>query len=239
MTGVATELAPDRPAVRRSVGIALVAFGLVGLFVLGTALVFVGRPVDAREGPFGIETHRRQLLALLDSSRDAMSSAERAARDADGSLGSTAEAAGSAAAMMTELSTTMRALGSSLRVSVFGTQPFAPAAADMDRVADRAATVAEDLGVAASSVSTTAGDMALLADELAEMRREIDTIRGSVTRPIDAEGTRLLATAILAWLAIPAVVSLWLGARWLRPIGRPAPARDRSGRVRGPLRDPD
>jgi hypothetical protein len=142
--------------------------------------------------------------------------------------------------MMNELSSTMRNLGTSLRVTIFGTQPFAVAAADMDRVADQASTVAADLDVAASSVRDTSADMLVLADDLAEMRVELERIRGSLADPIDAEGWRLLAIAILAWFAIPAAVSLWLGLRWLRRGGRLVPARDRpTSRRPGAVRDPD
>lgn len=206
-------------------GVLLAGFGLVGLLLVGTAFYLVAQPVDDSQGAFGIEAQRRQLVALLDASSDAIDSAENAARDADGSLGSTAVAAGSAATLMNELSSTMRELAASLRVSILGSQPFAPAADDMDRVGVQAATVAGDLDVAASSVRLAAEDMAALARDLGEMRTELATIRGSMSGPIDTDSWRLLVAAMLAWLGIPAAVSLVLGLRWLRPAPRFHPSR--------------
>jgi hypothetical protein len=222
-------LPPRGTAGRRRLGALLVAFGASGLLLIGSALVFVAGPVDEAEGPLGLEGHRRELVALLDASADAIDSAGVAARDADDSLGSTATAAGSAATLMTELSATMRELAASLRISFLGTQPFAPAADDMERVAAQASAVAADLDTASSSVRLAAEDMAVLADDLAEMRREIDLIRARVEGRIEADPWRLLLGAILAWLAIPAIVSLGLGIRWL---GQGA------GRVVGPMPDP-
>jgi hypothetical protein len=210
---------------RRRLGALLVAFGAAGILLLGTSLAFVAGPVDADEGPLGLEAQRRLLVALLDTSARSIDSAATAARDADSSLGSTSVAAASAATLMTELSATMRQLAASLRVSFLGTQPFAPAADDMDRVATQAATVAADLDVAASSVRLAAEDMAVLADDLAGMRAEIDRIRGRIAGRIEADGWRLMLGATLAWLAIPAVVSVAIGLRWLRPAGRTGGAR--------------
>lgn len=221
-------LPPRGSIARRRLGVLLTAFGLVGLLLVGTALYLVVQPVDASEGPFGIEAQRRQLVALLDASSEAIDSAENAARDADQSLGSTAVAAGSAASLMNELSSTMRELAASLRISFLGSQPFAPAADDMDRVAVQAATVAGDLDVAASSVRLAAEDMAALARDLGEMRTELATIRGSMSGPIDTDSWRLLVAAMLAWLGIPAAVSLVVGLRWLRPAPRFHPARTSS-----------
>ncbi len=225
MTSDAVVLPPRGSIARRRMGVLLAAFGVVGLLLVGTPFFLVVRPVDADEGPFGIETQRRQLVALLDAARDAIASAQTPATAAAPSHRSTAVAAGSAATLMNELSTTMRELAGSLRVSFLGTQPFAPAADDMDRVADQAATVAGDLDVAASSVRLAAEDMAALARDLREMRGELSAIRSSMSGPIEADAWRLLVAAMLAWLGIPAAVSLVVGLRWLRPAPRFHPAR--------------
>ena len=215
------ELPPRGSAARRRLGLLLAVFGATGLLLIGAAFFVAARPVAAETGPFGIEAQRRQLVAFLDASRDAIESAERAARDADNSLGTTAVAAGSAATLMNDLSSTLSGLASSLRITVFGTQPFAAAADDMERVARQAGTVAGDLDVAASSVRLAAEDMDTLAEDLAGIQEELAVIRASVADPIEAEGWRLLVAATLLWLAIPAAVSLWLGVQWLRPARRP------------------
>jgi hypothetical protein len=222
----AGELPPPGTVRRRRLGLLLATFGAVGILLVGTGFALVLGPVDPAQGPFGIEAQRRQLVAMLDQSGKAMDSAETAARDADGSLGQTATAAGSAATLMTDLARTMTSLASSLRISFLGTQPFAPAAADMDRVAAQAATVGTDLETAASSVRVAAEDMSALAAELGDMRTELTRIRTSLAGPVEIGPWRLLLIALLGWFAVPAAVSLWIGLHWLLP------ARARTARAR-------
>jgi len=200
------------------------AYGLGGLILLLLATIVVGGSFDRGGGPFGLETQRRQLVRMLDASAAALKDAETAARDVDDSLESTASAAGSAGGFMTELAGTMRDLAASLRVSILGSQPFAGPADDFDRVAERAAAVAADLEVAASSVRLGAEDMAALADEMRELRLEVVQARQGLGNEIAAGRWRLLAAGFIAWFAVPAVVSLWVGFRWWRQVGDPSEA---------------
>lgn len=214
--GVRIELPRRGSTERRRLGLVLTAFGGTGLLLFGIALAFVAAPVGD-DGPLGLEAQRRQLVAMLDASSAAIADAETAAANVDVSLTSTASAAGSAGTFMGELATTMRALAGSLRVSLLGSQPFEGAADDFERVADRASSVAEDLGRASGSVGLAAEDIKALSRDLGLMRIELDRIRGSIAGPIEIRGWRLLIGAMLAWLAIPAAVSLGLGLRWLNP----------------------
>jgi hypothetical protein len=121
---------------------------------------------------------------------------------------------------MDELAATMTSLSGSLRVSLLGSQPFAAAADDFDRTAERAAAVGADLALAAASVDLAADDIARLSSDLQDMRSELDGIRATVDDRIESTAWRLLLAAMLGWLAIPAAVSLALGLRWigLRPV---------------------
>jgi hypothetical protein len=193
----------------------LALFGAAGLLLLGAAAwLLLGSSTD--DGPFGIERQRRQLVALLDASSTALVDAQSAVRNADVSLGATAQAAGSAGTFMTELGSTLRNAGASLRITVFGSQPFALVADDFERVAAQADAVATDLGSASSSVEVAADDLGTLAADLREMGSEITRIRGDLGDPIDLGAWRLLVLAVLLWLAVPAVVSLAIGLRWMR-----------------------
>ena len=226
MIGTDGELPAPGTRGRRRAGFLLAVFGAVGLVLIAVAFAFAGGLLDGEGGPLGLEGQRRQIVRLLDASETAVVSAQTAARDADVSLGSTATAADSTATLMADLSRTMSALAGSLRISFFGSQPFAPAADDMDRVAAQAGTVAADLQAAAATVRVAGEDMAALATDLEEVRADIAAIRTSMAGPIDAGPWRLLLVAILVWLAIPAAVSLYVGLRWLRsaPVRRTAAA---------------
>jgi hypothetical protein len=184
------------PRVRRRIGMALTFYGLAGLALLGFSIAFVLGAFDGGRGPLGLDATRRQLVELLDSSSQILAHAEVAARDADDSLAATGSAATSGSRFTADLGTTLRDLAASLRISILGSQPFSGPADGFDRVALEAAAVAVDFG---------------------RMRAQVNSARAGLADTLDAGRWRLLGAAILAWLGVPALVSLWLGLRWWRP----------------------
>jgi hypothetical protein len=218
---------------RRRLGLALMAWGAAGLLILALALGVVNGALGGG-GALGLEGQRTGIVRLIDASTDALADAEAAARNADGSLVSAALAASSAGGFMTELSATMTQLAASLRIDIFGSQPFAQAADDFERVAGSAASVAADLQTAATAVRLGGEDLAALADELASMQTQVAAMRSGLEEPIDLAGWQLAATVVLAWLAIPALVSLLVGSHWWRQAGRAGPAGHPPDRRTGP-----
>ncbi len=206
---------------RRRLGFGLTFFGATGLLLFGVAMAYVAGPLGGENGPFGLEGQRRQLVAMLDASATVVEDARIAVTGANDSLGETAEAAASAGGFMTSLGATMQAAAQALRVNVLGSQPFAGVAASFEQVAGQAAAVAIDLESAAASVASARDELATLGDDLGELRRKLDDIRGGFTSPIAAGRWRLIAIAVLGWFAIPALVSLLIGFRWLRGADRP------------------
>jgi hypothetical protein len=209
---------------RRWLGAGLAAHGALGLALIVVLLAIVAAPRDGGDGPFGLDAQRRQLLSIIDASADALGDAETAARRVDDTLLSTSSAAASAGTFMAELATTMRGLATSLRISILGSQPFAGPADDFERVAAQAARVAADLDLAAASVRLGASDLVALADQLASVRDEVRLLRGGLDEPLDEGPWRLVAAAVLAWLSVPALLSMWLGIRWWRRDSPPGPA---------------
>jgi hypothetical protein len=201
---------------RRRAGIALTAYGAAGLVLLTVAMAFVIGVFDDGRGPLGLEAQRTGLLELLDASNLALVDAEATARDADHGLSSTSAAARDGSRFVGDLGTTLRNLATSLRLSILGSQPFAGPADDFDRVAAQAAGVAADLDAAAASIALSSHDMGSLASDLAATRSRIDRVRTNLAG-IDVQRWRWLAAAVVAWLAIPALLSLWLGLRWWQP----------------------
>lgn len=212
-------VAVDSPT-RRRIGAALTAYGAIGIVLLGTAAILVAGLLDGGRGPLGLEAERRQLIELLDATGRALRDAETATRDADDSLAATAVAAASGARFSADLGTTLRGLAASLRISILGNQPFAGAADDFDRVAGQASGVAADLDAAAASLRLGAEDMHVLADDLADMRAEVLRVRDGMKDLLQLDQWRFAAAAILAWLAVPAALSLVVGIRWWRPAMR-------------------
>jgi hypothetical protein len=212
---------------RRLVGVGLALYGALSLVLILILLMLVIAPRDDDDGLLGLDAQRRQLLGVIDASAMAIENAETAARGVDDTLLSTGSAAASAALLMDQLSTTMRELAASLRISILGSQPFAGPADQFDLVAAQAGRVAADLDLAAVSVRLGAADMVALADQLDSLRAEVTLMRGRLDEPFDEGPWRLVAAAILAWLVVPALVSLWVGLRWSRRVAPPGAPRDR------------
>ena len=209
-------VAVDSPT-RRRLGAALTAYGAVGVVLLGAAAILVAGLFDGGRGPLGLEAERGQLVEVLEATGRALGDAETAARDADNSLAATATAAGSGSRFTADLGTTLRGLAASLRISILGNQPFAGPADDFERVAGQASGVATDLDAAAASLRLGAEGMHVLADDLAEMRAEVVRVRDGMKDLLQLDQWRFAAAAILAWLAVPAALSLVVGLRWWRP----------------------
>jgi len=226
--GLMTSVEDETVVGRRWVGLGLALYGALSLLLIVAMLSLLVAPREDGDGPFGLDAQRRQLLSIIDASGEALGDAETAARSVDGSLLSTGSAAASAGALMAQLAATMRELAASLRISIFGTQPFAAAADSFELVSAQAGRVAADLDLAAASVRAGAQDMVTLASQLAAVRDEVRLMRGGLDKPFDEGPWRLLAAAVLGWVSVPALVSLWVGLRWWRQGSR---------RVRATTRD--
>jgi hypothetical protein len=207
---------PPNPADRRRAGVALTVYGAAGLVLLGLAMAFVLGAFDGDRGPLGLDAQRRGLSDLLDASGVAVGDAEAAARDADAAMSSTASAAGDGSRFVGDLGVTLHNLAVTLRLSILGSQPFAAPADDFERVAAQAGGVAADLDAAAAAIRLGSEDMGSLANDLAAMRTNIERVKSNLAG-IDVGRWRWVTAAIIAWLAIPAVLSLWLGLRWWQP----------------------
>jgi hypothetical protein len=207
---------PPDPVDRRRAGVGLTVYGAVGLVLLGLAMAFVLGAFDGDRGPLGLDAQRRGLSDLLDASSVAVGDAEAAARDADAAMSSTASAAGDGSRFVGDLGVTLHNLAVTLRLSILGSQPFAAPADDFERVAAQAAGVAADLDAAAAAIRLASEDMASLANDLAAMRTNIERVKSNLAG-IDVGRWRWVTAAIIAWLAIPAILSLWLGLRWWQP----------------------
>lgn len=212
---------------RRLVGVGLALYGGLSLALILILMLLVIAPREDEDGLLGLDAQRRQLLGVIDASARAIENAGAAARGVDDTMLSTGSAAASAAVLMNQLSTTMRELATSLRISILGSQPFVGPADQFDLVAAQAGRVAADLDLAATSVRVGAADMVALADQLDALGGEVTLMRGRLDRPFDEGPWRFVAAAILAWLVVPALVSLWVGLRWSRRGAPPDAPRDR------------
>lgn len=221
------------PRMRRRLGLALTVYGLLGIALLVPLLLLLAGPTTTA-GSLGA---RDQLVSAIDDARGSLRDATTAARDSRTGLEAAATTAGSTGKFMTQLAGTLRSLAGTLRIEIplIGTAPLAGAAGSFDDLANRADGLAADLETVRSSVSTSADDLGRLADDLDRLEIQLGRVGGSVDAAAgDGLGQlRIAAIALLAWLALPAAFSLWLGLGWLRAPDTTA-RRARPGGTDGP-----
>jgi hypothetical protein len=191
----------------------LVVLGLGALTRLGA--------VDEPAGTLSGADPAAELRLTLGASEATLRDASVSARSAGAGLDEAAGAVGSAGTLTTDLASTMRGLADALRISILGAQPFAAVSPAFDAVADRASALAADLEGVRTTVRGGADDLVALADRLVELGERVERLRESVGRATlggleGLESLRLFAIALLAWLAVPAVASVWLGVGRLR-----------------------
>lgn len=188
----------------------LIVYGLVGLgLVIGGALI-------------GLQAAGRveRLASAADGALVAAARSTRAAAESftgiDGSLASARLSADQAATLAGEASGTLDALASSMRLSIFGSQPLLPLATEFETSADQAAELALTLESVGGSLDATREDAGEIGVELESLGRELDALRSADPQAGGAPPLSLFVALLLAWLAIPAVGALLFGIALLR-----------------------
>lgn len=203
---------------------ALVAYGIVGLFLAVGSLILVVRTLPLLES---IDRQRTELVRWLDVTDQGLGVIERGAVNAGGSLDSAAASARSAASLSDDLSATMASMRDASGLSILGSHPFAALTDDFDRVAGRAHALAASMTTLAGALDSNKGDFAAVAADAGALRLQVSQLRdivvGDGSTGLDGPLGRLVAVVVLLilWLALPAVASLVGGVLWLRELRRP------------------
>jgi hypothetical protein len=196
----------------------LIAYGLFGLILAAVLLAALG-PADL--GGLGrIDTERQAVVNLIASTEKTAIDSQAAVDRATGSIDAGADAADDSAGFARQLASALRQLGSTLRVDLFGSRPFESAAGDVEGAADRAEAAAGGLDRAASEARSGAEGMTALAADLQAASVELAAVRkgleGTASLGVSLTWLRIALVGLVLWLAVPAVVSLWLGTRLRR-----------------------
>jgi hypothetical protein len=214
---------------RRRLAYGLLGFGLTGLVLLlaATALVLgsLGAVDDAASG---FERQRAELLAMLGPAADALDSAATSATNAGASLGSSADAAEQAATFTSRLAGSFDNLSALSSFEILGSRPFAGLGDEFSRVGTDARALSADLLSTAEALRTNVADTGAVAADLRSLATRLDALEtslgasegaglGSATVALNA--ARIVLLGLLAWLAVPAVLSTWLGWRLARRLG--------------------
>lgn len=213
---------------RRRLGAGLVAFGLAGLTLLvaaGTLVLGSLTALDAAATSF--ERQRTELVAMLRPASAALSSAADSAANAGASLNTTSAAADRAALLATNLAGSFDGLAGLGSFEIFGARPFAGLSQEFVAVGADARALATDLRTAAESMRTNATDAGSVAANLRSLATQLEALVASADSRTGAGDAisdasaqlglaRLVLIGLLAWLAVPALASTWLGWGMLR-----------------------
>jgi hypothetical protein len=115
-----------------------------------------------------------------------------------------------------EASATLRSLSLAMTISILGTQPLRPLAADFADSADQAAALAETLDTMGASLSDTRADMIRIGVRLDQLAVELDALRDASSTDGSAPPVRLFVSIILVWLALQALGAIIGGLALLR-----------------------
>ncbi len=239
--GVTRRAAPgtSRAERRRRLGVGLVAFGATGIaLVLAAAVLVLGSLSAVDDAATGFERQRAEIVAMLGPASQDLSDAATSATNASGSLTETSAAADRAAVLTTRLAESFDGLASLGSFEVLGARPFGQLSGQFTAVASDARSLSADLTAAAARMRTNVTDSDAVAADLRSLAEQLDRLEtslgGAATSPGGAGGSGgigapgsgtslpvaaagLVLLGLLVWFAVPAVVSLWLGWRLLRP----------------------
>jgi hypothetical protein len=217
---------------RRAIGVGLTAYGLAGL-VAGILIVGATLAVGSGLEPTleSIDRQRDAIVASVEHSATALDHVATLAEDAAIGAGQAADVASQSADVCRRLADTLKRLAATFgSFAILGNQPFAPLAEDATQVATQLRGIAIDLDALGISMSRVARGIPALSAEVRALSDDLDTLAtelASFEVSADAAAAfRWLMVGIVvlvAWLLVPAVVSLVAGIMLLRgprPPGR-------------------
>lgn len=217
----------------RRTGGALLAFGAIGLGLLvATGALVLGSLSAVDDAVTGFDRQRTELVAMLGPASAALTNAADSAERAGSSLTQASDAAVRASALTASLAESFEGLAALGTFEVLGARPFAGMSQRFVSVGADARSLTTSLQATATSLQTNAGDSAAVAGNLRSLAAQLRSLEASVAGPgggttaSDRAATqgaaaavgfaRLLLLGILAWLAVPAIASAWLGWRLYR-----------------------
>jgi hypothetical protein len=196
-----------------------VAFGVVGL-VLGASLA-IGLLVGlASLGNVGdrLESNRLAMASALRDGDELLAGTATTLDSTTASLDSVRATLEDTATLLDQLKDSTRELASALRVSILGQRPFAGVATSFEDIGDQLALSADDAANVAREVETLQPNLATVTDDLRSVQASVSALARQTSSIGDlaglVAGARLLlfvAALVVAWLAALAAGCIWLG----------------------------
>ena len=192
----------------------LVAYGVLGLILVAAGIVF-GLAIAER-----IERLASASAGTLDAAARSTRAAATSFTSVDASLESAETSADQAASLAEDAGQTLDALALAMDLSIFGSRPLQPLAAEFETSADQARQLAGTLAEMGGSLAGTRDDATSIGVELEGLATQLEALRAAT--PTDPIPVRALVALLLAWLALPSIGALVAGATLLRADRRAA-----------------
>ena len=179
---------------------ALIGYGAVGVLLLAglaVSLLPMTATIDA-------------IARSSDDVRSTLLTTQNAFDDFSTSLGAARRSAERAADAARSSAAAAKQLADGMAISIFGAQPLIGLSSGFQRQSTDLQSLAEELDRLAASLGTNETDVRAIRTEIASLSSRVALISG---------GSALLLPALfllIAWLAVPAVLGLWLGVALLR-----------------------
>ncbi len=231
--GARREGAANRIRRRRRLGYGLVAFGTAGLaLVIAAAILLFGSLAAIRDAATGFEQQRTELVAMVEPAASALTDAATSASNASASLTRAGDASRQAADLTDRLAGTFDTMASLGSIDIFGARPFAGVAPQFSDVATQSRNLSTDLRSTADALATNVTDSASVASRLQALADRLRALEPTIGAGGDATAAgsmasfvtlaQLVVFGLLAWIAVLALGSIWLG-RWFlaRSLGVP------------------
>jgi hypothetical protein len=218
----------DRPRHRRLrlLGIAIAAYGLIGLVLFVAVAVAINGPLERALGlAVALDHERTALVETMTQARTALEDMSLGVSGADRSLGDAKAATDRAAGIANGLASNMFGLRDSMSISILGTQPLLGLASGFDASGQQLAALGAELTTVGTSlddnraaVSLTSADLARLALSVGELTTLVRDSPGVQISTASLDAIRLAVYAICGWLAVFAAGCL-IGGFYLVRLG--------------------
>jgi hypothetical protein len=202
-----------RRSVLRTVGVVLIAYGVLGVLLFAGVAYAVERPIDeAGRLTVSIEGQRGALLASLEQASATIEEAAIGVRGMDASLEQAGQATDRAAQLSVGVAASMYELRNAMGLTVFGVQPLIGLAAGFDETGQQLELLAQDVAAIGIALEANRGDAVAVADSLAQLSRAVDDLTQAVADgpalEVSSEaldGMRLAIYGVIAWMLALAV----------------------------------
>ena len=196
-------------------GLALIAYGVIGVIIFAVVAVAINRPLE-RVGELSqsVEEQRAALIDTLEQTEDTIRQMSESVRRMDTSLEDAQAAVTRSSAIAQGVALSMFQLRDSMNITIpiINTQPFSGLAPSFDQAGQQLQLLSSDLVTIATSLDTNQGDVVVTADSLLSLADSVGVLTETVQEgpgvgvseeALDA--VRFALFAVAGWLVLFAV----------------------------------